>query len=360
MSKRILVTGGAGFVGRHLLAGLLQSDPDSEVWIVDDYSTGKSPDRWELRRGRETQDLGWGKRYALEGIESRPFTVINANFAALIGGELGHFPALSIPRLPAFDETYHLASIVGGRQMIEGKPLLVGIDLAIDSLFFLWAATRESAGRILYASSSAAYPINMQTADEFSRLSEEMIDFENGVLAPDMTYGWSKLTGEYLSQIAVQKHGMSVAIVRPFSGYGEDQDVSYPVPAIALRAAARMNPLLVWGSGQQGRDFIHISDCVDAIILACRTISDGSAVNLGSGVLTSFLELAALMARHAGYDAEVKGTDNRPVGVAKRVSGGRNAEALLRWKPKVSLEDGMRRVVEHATWRLANGYVPDA
>ena len=65
MSKRILLTGGAGFVGRHLLAGLLQSDPDSEVWIVDDYSTGKPPDRWELRRGRETQDLGWGKRYAL-------------------------------------------------------------------------------------------------------------------------------------------------------------------------------------------------------------------------------------------------------------------------------------------------------
>lgn len=360
MSRRILVSGGAGFVGRHLLAGLLQSDAESEVWIVDDYSTGRPPERWELRRGQEVEDLGWGKRYSLEGIDARPFTVINANFAALIGGELGYFPALNVPRLPAFDETYHLASIVGGRQMIEGKPLLVGMDLAIDSLFFLWAATRESAGRILYASSSAAYPITRQQADEFSRLSEEMIDFESGVLAPDMTYGWSKLTGEYLSQIAVQKHRMSVAIVRPFSGYGEDQDVSYPVPAIALRAAAKTNPLFVWGSGMQGRDFVHISDCIDGIILACRNISDGSAVNLGTGVLTSFLELAALMAAQAGYTADVKGTDNRPVGVAKRVSGGKNAAALLGWKPKVTLEDGMGRVVRHAAWRLANGYTPAA
>jgi UDP-glucose 4-epimerase len=234
------------------------------------------------------------------------------------------------------------------------------VDLAIDSLFFLWAATRGKAGRILYASSSAAYPINRQTADEFSRLSEEMIDFEAGVLAPDLTYGWSKLTGEYLSQIAVQKHGMSVAIVRPFSGYGEDQDISYPVPAIALRAAAKANPLMVWGSGHQGRDFVHISDCIDGLIGACRSISDGSAVNLGTGVLTSFLELAALMAALAGYEPDVRGTDNRPVGVAKRVSGGKNAERLLGWTPKVSLEDGMGRVVRHAEWRLAHGYAPSA
>jgi nucleoside-diphosphate-sugar epimerase len=153
---------------------------------------------------------------------------------------------------------------------------------------------------------------------------------------------------------------LRVGIVRPFSGYGEDQDPTYPVPAIALRVAARQNPVRVWGSGLQGRDFVHIEDCVEGLTLACRNIEDASAVNLGSGVLTSFLELAALMVRLEGYDAQVAGKDDRPVGVANRVSGSHRAESLLGWRPKIDLHDGMDRVIRHARWRLGNGYAPEA
>src|SRR6266567_1156902 len=356
MGRIILISGGAGFVGRHLLTAVLQAEPSTDVWIIDDFSTGQPPEQWELHRAIPAKDLGWGKQYRMEGISHTPFTLIKANFASMLGAELGYFPASELPPLPTFDEVYHLASIVGGRRVIEEKPLLVGMDLAIDSLFFLWAASLGKAKRILYASSSAAYPVNQQTADAFSHLTEDMIDFQNGVLAPDLTYGWSKLTGEYLSQIAVKRHGLSVGIVRPFSGYGEDQDPSYPVPAIALRVAARQSPVQVWGSGLQGRDFVHIADCVEGLLLACRGISDASAINLGSGVLTSFLDLARLMVKLGGYDAEVAGKDNRPVGVANRVSGGDRAIKLVNWKPRITLEDGMNRVVRHAHDRLRNGF----
>ena len=71
--------------------------------------------------------------------------------------------------------------------------------------------------------------------------------------------------------------------------------IAITVPAIALRVAARQNPVRVWGSGLQGRDFVHIDDCVEACVRACRRISDGSAVNIGTGELVSFRELAALM-----------------------------------------------------------------
>jgi UDP-glucose 4-epimerase len=360
MPKKILISGGAGFVGRNLCRTLLRENPAPEITLIDDLSTGRSPDNWELSPAQFHSDLGWARLYTLPEAPHTPFAFAHANFAAVLAGELGIAARTSVPELPVFDEVYHLASIVGGRQMIEGQPLLVGIDLAIDSLFFLWAAVSKKAGRILYASSSAAYPITRQQDEGFSFLTEEMIDFAQGVLAPDLTYGWSKLTGEYLAQLAVQKNRLRIGIVRPFSGYGEDQDPTYPVPAIALRVAARQNPVRVWGSGLQGRDFVHIDDCIEGLILACRKIDDAGAVNLGSGVLTSFRDLARLMVRLAGYEADVQGKDNRPVGVANRVSGGQRAESLLGWSPKISLEDGMRRVIRHAEWRLQHGYVPEA
>jgi nucleoside-diphosphate-sugar epimerase len=165
---------------------------------------------------------------------------------------------------------------------------------------------------------------------------------------PDMTYGWSKLTGEFLAQVAARHYDVSVACVRPFSGYGEDQDLSYPVPAIAARAARGEDPFEVWGSGHQGRDFVHIDDCIDLIILATDNISDGSAVNIGSGKLTSFRELITLFTGFAGYEPKIKALLDKPVGVHSRYCKIDLAKKKLGWQPKVSLEEGMRRVYEAA------------
>jgi nucleoside-diphosphate-sugar epimerase len=197
----------------------------------------------------------------------------------------------------------------------------------------------------------------MQTAEAEIPLDESMINLAEGVSSPDMTYGWAKLTGEYLSRIAVQHHGLSVAVVRPFSGYGEDQDLSYPVPAIALRVASHERPVKVWGSGLQGRDFVHIDDCVTGLIGACRNISDASAVNLGSGKLTSFLDLARLMTRIEGIEPNVVGTQTGPVGVNTRFCDPSFAAGALGWIPKVSLEEGMKRVLDFAHHRIDAGAI---
>src|ERR1019366_4891839 len=144
------------------------------------------------------------------------------------------------------------------------------------------------------------------------------VEFGDRIGLPDMTYGWSKLTGEYLARIAASHYGLRVSCVRPFSGYGEDQETCYPVPAIAERAARNEDPLVVWGTGEQARDFVYIDDCVEMMFNAMEEISDGTAVNIGSGILTSFLDVAHTFAGIANYSPSIKPMIDKPVGVQNR------------------------------------------
>lgn len=357
MARRILVTGGCGFVGRHLVAKLA-AEGGNEIWIVDDLSTGKPPAEWEVPQLHARGAQGGIALYEVAGLDA-VVRFVRADFVAVAQAELGMTPSLGLDRLPAFDEVYHLASVVGGRNVIDNDPLAVGIDLAIDSSFFLWSAKVARPERILYASSSAAYPIDLQEAGESRALREDDISFDKRLGLPDYTYGWSKLTGEYLGRIAHEKYGLNVGVVRPFSGYGEDQDIVYPFPAIALRVAARRDPVRVWGSGHQTRDFVHIDDACDACILVCRGVSDGRAFNIGSGVATSFLDLAARMVALEGYDAPVVGTEGKPVGVAERYSDPSRIAGELGWQQTIPLDDGIRRALDYARARLARGIEPE-
>ncbi|MFW6074610.1 MAG: NAD-dependent epimerase/dehydratase family protein, partial [Chloroflexota bacterium] len=281
-----LVTGGCGFVGRHVVARLVNSGRN--VWVIDDLSTGQDPANWLPALGLSVLDP-----------DGQHFGHSNGAVVTWQEGDLRQVLRAALQgdiSLPEFGDVFHLAAVVGGRLKIDGDPLSVATDLAIDAEFFNWAIAAEPE-RILYASSSAAYPVHLQGESDHVALHEEMIDFDSGkVGTPDMTYGWAKLTGEYLSRIAAKNYGLNVACVRPFSGYGEDQDESYPIPAIAARAARREDPLTVWGSGLQGRDFVHIEDCVTVMQRALDVIHDGSAINIGSGCLTTFLEVARLFA----------------------------------------------------------------
>jgi nucleoside-diphosphate-sugar epimerase len=139
-----------------------------------------------------------------------------------------------------------------------------------------------------------------------------------------------------------------VVCIRPFSGYGEDQDLTYPVPAIAARAARKENPFEVWGSGKQGRDFVHIDDVLDLILILMDHVSDGSAYNIGSGKLTSFLDLIGVFSSIAGYSPQIKPLLDKPVGVHSRYCDMSLVQEKFGWTPKISLEEGMRRVYEEA------------
>jgi len=240
-----------------------------------------------------------------------------------------------------YDLVIHLAAIVGGRESIEGRPMAVADNLSIDSEFFQWCL-KTKPHKIVYFSSSAAYPIWKQSEDakktlEDTRLKEIDINLEMFAL-PDMTYGWSKLTGEYLAQFVPNVH-----IFRPFSGYGWDQDLTYPFPMYVKRAINMNNPFEVWGPGTQTRDFIHMTDVINAVMAAVRLGVTGP-INLGTGRSTSFLELAEMCMKEVGYEGEIKTNPDKPVGCMHRVSD--NSKLLEFYTPKITLEQGITEAVD--------------
>ncbi len=322
---RALVTGGAGFVGRHVCAKLLAEGLD--VVCVDSMMPGTGalpPPAWP------------------KPVTDRNFTFIQEDCRAFFKRDTSHF-----------DQVYHLAAMVGGRISLETQTLMVAEDLAVDAEMWKWA-TLAKPGVVLYFSSSAAYPIHLQTRDNQVILSEDMIDFENRLGVPDLSYGWAKLTGEYLMKLYVEKYGGRAVGYRPFSGYGEDQDLAYPFPAICKRLTAeRGNPHVhVWGSGHQARDFIHIDDCVDFIWKTYDVMPSGMSLNLSTGLPTSFIELARQVSAELGWHPEVTGLSDKPEGVFFRC-GDTKLQQSFDLAPSVPLREGIRRVLDYVATVVA-------
>ena len=292
--KKILITGGAGFVGRYFTKYFLNKN--YEVHIVDNlsqYTGAKDPKNWPFFLPKDY------KNFFFHNEDCRNWFVTNQK--------------------DDFDYVLHLAAMVGGRMMIEKNPIAVSDDLSIDSHFWQWAV-KSKPKKILTFSSSACYPVIYQKKENYKLLSEDLVNFDQSIGVPDLTYGWAKLTSEYLGKIAYQNYGIKSVVYRPFSGYGIDQDLSYPFPSICKRILNNLSAktIQVWGTGDQMRDFIHIEDCVKGVITTMDKIDDGSPINLSTGKLTSFKEFVKLGCSIFGISTEVVGTSDKPEGVFAR------------------------------------------
>ena len=293
---KILITGDAGFVGREFHRQF--------------YSNGHDVTGIDIKRGADCRDF---------------------------------FKASD----EKFDLVVHLAAIVGGRTKIDGEPLAVATDLSIDAEMFNWA-TRTKPGRVVYYSSSAAYPIDLQSeaAPLDTILREDQITLDDKIGRPDQTYGWAKLTGEMLAE-HLRAEGVPVHVLRPFSGYGEDQDLDYPFPSFIQRAVRKETPFTIWGDGTQDRDFIHISDVV-AVTLAVVDNDVQVPVNLCTGRRVNFNELARMACNEMNYRPAFNHILDAPKGVQHRVGSPRRM--LEFYTPKITLEEGVHRAVNSSLY----------
>lgn len=288
-----LVTGSAGFLGRHFVA--------------------------ELRR--------------------RDWKVYEVDPADGLSG----YDALDIFRETShnYDLVVHCAAVSPHRAAIDGSPLAVGAgNLELDAAMFQWAA-RTKPGRVVYFSSSAVYPKRWQEGDHRFPLREMDTDPEFPDGAPDAIYGWTKFMGELLAT-AYRQAGGAVTVVRPFSGYGEDQSKDFPFGAFRDRARRREDPFTVWGDGTQVRDWVHVDDVVGAVLAAVEHEVNGP-VNVCTGVGTSMAELTAMFAEEAGYSPRFVFMADKPAGVQYRVG----EPSLLNefYVPKVTIREGVRRAL---------------
>jgi len=291
---RVLVTGGLGFVGRNVTYSLLQNNHD--VVIVDSLLEGSG--------GLHPSTLPQKFRETFSELE-------------ILYRDTRQLDSVFLSR---FDVVILLAAVVGGRLTIEYRPLAVAEDLELDSRIIReW--NLGNIKHLIYASSSAAYPVSLQRVSGY-RLKESDIDFSSDLGLPDTSYGWSKLTGEFLLSLGKNNNTGKVTVIRPFSGYGNDQDLAYPFPSILRRVhehSENSEAFQVWGSGLQERDFVYIND----VVAFLRAISESSlegVFNIATGVATSFRQLAGYLLHMKGFfDHKVIGKSEMPEGVFSRV-----------------------------------------
>lgn len=232
-----------------------------------------------------------------------------------------------------YDLVIHCAALVGGRA-VKLSPVAHAINLEMDAALFQWAEKTQP-GRLVYLSSCAAYPVDI--AAECTPLHESDIDLSEPGL-PDQLYGWAKLTGEMLAA----RSSVPVSVVRPFCIYGNYQDMSTAFGSFTQQVRERRDPVTIWGTGQQVRDFIHVSDVVNAILAIVKAGVD-YPVNICTGTGTTLLELMQLMIKAADYTPGIEILRDKPAGLPCHV-GSTDLLSKL-YTPRISLPEGVHNAV---------------
>ena len=312
-NKKCLVTGGASFIGSHLVEALVHLG--AQVRVADDLSSGK---RSHLSNVHEDIEF-------LEG------DLRNIDFTRKAVRNREH--------------VFHLAADHGGRGYIHTHPADCAVNMALDNIVF-HAAVRGGVEAITYASSACVYPTVLQQEQQL--LKEDMVSFDRpGGACADETYGWAKLMGELSLRAHHQQFDVSASSVRISTAYGPRENESHAVIALIAKAFIEQSPFEVWGDGEQTRGFTYVDDVVEGLLLSGQHITDGSAVNIGSSAFISLNRIARLIFKELQWEPPdgLHHQCDEPVGVRHRALDGAVAESRLGWKPKVALEDGLQRTI---------------
>ena len=312
-STPTLVTGGASFIGSHLVDALLERG--AKVRVVDNLSSGR-----------------------LDNIRAH----VGAGRVEFIHADLNDH-GVADAAVQGMNVVFHLAADHGGRGYVDRHQVAGATNLLLDALVFK-ACRRAGVDKVVYASSGCVYPNHIQTdPSQILYLTEDMV---GPPYDADNMYGWAKLMAEMTLRAYTEETGMKTANCRYFTVYGDRGHENHAVIAMIARAFVKQSPYVVWGTGEQIRNWTHVSDIVSGTILAAEKIHDGSAVNLGTMERTRVIDAAREVLRYTGHQAEIELHPEMPTGPLNRVADNSLARMLLGWEPRVKFMDGLHQTVD--------------
>lgn len=309
--KKILITGGAGFIGSHLVDELVK---ENEVVVIDNFSIGSKKN---LEQAIKTGNL------------------------KIIKGDIVNLKTVK-ETMSGIQVIFHLAAM-GVRESLN-NPFLVHEINALGTLNLLVEARKNKIKRFIHVSSSEVYGSARYVPMD-----------ENHPLNPETVYGASKLAGEQYALSFFRTYGFETIVVRPFNTYGPRSPFAGPygevIPRFMIRAMNGLPPI-VFGSGKQTRDFTYVADTVNGIISASQNDKlIGDVVNIAYGQERSINDVAKIILGILGKEnLKIEYQEARPGDVRRHFADIRKAKRILKFKAKTPLEKG---IVKYVNWLRA-------
>jgi nucleoside-diphosphate-sugar epimerase len=311
--KKVLVAGGAGFIGSYLVEYLVADG--ASVTVADNLSRGRVENLHHVRDDIRFQRVDLRESDATRSVCRGKDVVMN--LAAPIAGV-------------EYSRTHHAEMLT--------ETLLLSANT-------LEAARRADVPRYLYCSSSCVYPDDAIIPTPESEVERNEPESQN------QGYGWGKRMGERQAQYYARDYGMQIAIGRPFNAYGareypEEIEKAHVIPAILSRILNREEPLVIWGSGNQTRSFVHARDFALGLKLLTEHYAEADPVNVGHDHETSIRDLVGLLLEITGRRPRVVFDTTRPEGAQRKSADVTKLMRATGFVPSTSLAEGLVEMVE--------------
>lgn len=312
--KKVLVTGGSGFIGSHVVEMLVAAGA-------------------QVRVSTTTQISPQGKRNlatVLDHIE-----VVSANLRNL---------DQAIAACQGQDYVINAAAKVAGVQWNMAHPASMFSETMLMGMNVLEAARQAGCERFLVVSSACVYP-------RFCAIpTPETEGFKDEPEPTNIGYGWAKRMSEFLGKAYHDEYGMTVAIARPYNAYGPrdnfDPSMSHVIPGIIHRLYQGENPFHVWGDGEQSRSFLYVKDFARGLIEVIEKYPEADPLNLGANEEVKIKDLVNLIMEVAGrQDIPIIFDSSKPSGQPRRCCDTTKAEEKIDWQPEYSLRRGLEETI---------------
>jgi GDP-L-fucose synthase len=303
--KKVLVTGGTGFIGTNLIENLLNLGAKVRT-VSRGVRKNILPSEVEVMKGDLT---------TLESCRSAARGV---------------------------DYVFHLAAAGGGLVYNMKHPAGTLTPNLLINTNMLEGARIENVQRYLFTSSSSVYPPNLEVLDEEKA-------WEGNPHGSDSFFAWSKRVGELQARAYADEYGMSIGVVRLGNPYGPkdnfDPETSHVIPALIYKAVNKVNPFVVWGAGEAVRSFVHVKDVVNAMTQVLEVYSVCDPVNIATWESVKIKDLVKMVLDLTNYEGELRFDTSKPEGHLLKVMSIKKLQDKVGYKPMINLREGLRDTI---------------